>query len=179
MPGWGTSTCKGPGVRQSKECSGDREKGKVCSGQGQGKHTDVRGWRTGRGPFRWAHVTSIRALDMILEQGKDRVRAVFGGSLWPWHGAFSTCRAHSQAASNVGHDFCGCCKDPGSWLRGNVLRGGREDEEIAVYSCLSSFGSPPTPSACFQSCLLQVDRWALGRTVVFKRENVSLMPPSY
>lgn len=98
---------------------------------------------------------------MIPEQGKDRVRAVFGGSLWPWHGAFSVCRAHSQAASNVGHEFCGCCKAPGGWVRGNVLGGGREDEEICcgAYSCLGGFGGPPTLSACFQSCLLQVDRW--------------------
>lgn len=124
---------------------------------------------------------SLMTLDVIPEQGKDRFRAALGRSLWPWHGAFSVCRPDSHAASNVGHEFCGCCKAPGGWVRGNVVGGGREDEEICcgIPVSVALAARPHLQPASSPACCSQETDGALERTVAFKRKNVSFMPPFY
>lgn len=77
--------------RKSKECSRDQEKGNVfvCWGGG-GCIADRQGRKISRGSFRWALV-SRKALDVIPKQGRDSVRAVFGGSLSGCSLVYSVC----------------------------------------------------------------------------------------
>lgn len=89
---WGVCVCEREHARS--QISFEGPEGKSACGDGAAVR---RARRLGGGHLRWALV-SMKALDVIPKQGRDRVRAVFGRSL---PGCSPLFGARAQADSDI------------------------------------------------------------------------------